>query len=141
MYVPCCSKHFNTTEAETARIKDMLAIKRNIRSVLHMEKISSVKFVDPLSVCCVNMPSSYSDHVHLIPQEYEKLAVAVMDCVAGEPVAPNSGESPGQPTAKRPRLMSGAANAGAGRGRMRGGRRGGWGRGRLGRGYGRRDSW
>ena len=135
MYVPCCSKHCDRTEAETAKIKsDMLAIKRNIRSILYMEKISSVKFVDPLSVCCADVPSSYSDHVHLIPQEYEKLTDAVMDCVAGEPMATNSGESAGQPTAKRPRLMSGAVNAGAGRGRGRGGWRGGKRGGRYGRG-------
>ena len=143
MYAKCCPVHCELTPAETAKLMaDLVSYKKNLRSMLFMERWGNVRIVDPLSVCSADQPCSYADHVHLVGKEYKKLAKAVLDNVAGAPTPSSSG----QPEAKRPRMMSGLPGAGYKPSHKRGrgvggvgGSRGG--RGGRGRWHGRRGSW
>ena len=143
MYSRCCPVHCELSPAEIAKLMaDLVSYKKNLRSLIFLEKLGNVQIVDPLSVCCIDQPGSYADHVHLVGSEYEKLATAVLDSVAGAPT-PTSG---GPPEAKRPRMMSGPPGTGYRPGHKKGrgvsgvgGFRGG--RGGRGRWHGRRGSW
>ena len=80
-----------------------------------------------MMVCSLDSTESYMDGVHLSAIEYEKLANAVVELVAGQ-------LQEGQP-AKRARLSTGGQPMAVGVGR------GGRGRGGRGRFYNRRGSW
>ena len=146
MYSKCCPVHCDLSPPEIAKLlADLSGYKKNLRSLLFQEKMGNVRIVDPLAVCSLDQVGSYADHVHLVSSEYEKLATAVLDCVAGPPSHITG--SGGPPAAKRPRMMSGPPGPGYGSGNKRGrgagwagGFRGGRGGGR-GRWHGRRGSW
>ena len=111
-------------EEKIRLLADLTAMKKNIRSQLFMEKLPKVRIVDPMMVCSLDSTESYTDGVHLSPTEYEKIANAVVDLVAGQlqEGLPNTAHS--QPP-KRARLSTGGhpTALGAGRGGREGERR------------------
>ena len=115
--VPCCGDHCKwSAEEKTRLLADLTTMKKNIRSQLFMEKLPKVRIVDPMMVCSLDSTESYTDEVHLSATEYEKIANAVVDLVAGQIQEGQPNTAPSQP-AKRARLSTGGQPTAVGAGR------------------------